>query len=132
MKPLTKTMEAHLKYGIAGMTAATERALLARGLVEDSARKPGYLVLSVAGEKESARLLGEPIVSWKAGVLTQGDEDWVYNGLRFATSEEAEGYIRALAWKWMGVKATHVEPSKDPVTDRWVDGKAVRLEGGAA
>ena len=51
--------------------------------------------------------------SWKAGVKTSGDTDWVYNSLRFKTKEEAETYVSDLSARWTAVQQTHVEPSDE-------------------
>ena len=51
--------------------------------------------------------------------------NWAGNGLRFATKEEAEGNVKALAAKWFMVTDTRVVECDDPVNYRWVDGRAV-------
>jgi hypothetical protein len=53
------------------------------------------------------------VKSWKAGVKTSGDRDWVYNGLRFKTKEEAEAYVSDLSMRWTAVQETHVEQSDE-------------------
>ena len=62
--------------------------------------------------------------SWKGGVKTAGDTDWVYNAMYFATAHEASLYIEDLARRWTAVQAFHVAPSDQPVNYRWVGGKA--------
>lgn len=54
-------------------------------------------------------------LSYKVGVMTAGDKDWVSNGLRFATREDAEAYGMDLAMRWTMVRDWTVIPSTDPV-----------------
>ena len=42
------------------------------------------------------------------------DNEWVSNGLRFATPEEAERYADDLSARWSKVKGYDVQPSPDP------------------
>jgi hypothetical protein len=51
--------------------------------------------------------------SWKAGVKTPGDHDWVYNSLRFKTKEDAEAYVSDLATRWTAVQETVVTESDE-------------------
>lgn len=44
------------------------------------------------------------------------------NGLRFATREEAQMWLNALACRWFSVTDTRVDESTDPVNYRTVDG----------
>jgi len=68
------------------------------------------------------------MTSWKAGVKTSGDKDWCYNALRFATKEEAEGYVENLMWRWLAVTDTHVEECQDdPVNYKWENNKVVAV-----
>lgn len=55
--------------------------------------------------------------SFKAGVKTAGDRDWVFNGMRFATFDQAAQYVSDLAGRWTAVRDTTVLPSSDPVTE---------------
>lgn len=66
-------------------------------------------------------------MSWKSAVKVDVNE-WVYNGLRFATKEEAEGYVADLKMRWTMVDDTRVEESDEPVNFRWVDGKLLETE----
>jgi hypothetical protein len=52
-------------------------------------------------------------VSFKVGVLTPGDRDFNYNGLRFADYEEAEAYALDLAMRWTAVRDWQVVESDD-------------------
>jgi hypothetical protein len=65
--------------------------------------------------------------SFKVGVKTPGDKSWAYNGLRFATREEAERYGSDLYARWTAVQAVDVHPSDDPVNYAIRDGRLVRL-----
>ena len=51
--------------------------------------------------------------SFKVGVLTPGDRDWVYNGLRFATRAAADAYGRDLYSRWTAVREYTVTASPD-------------------
>jgi hypothetical protein len=55
--------------------------------------------------------------SYKVGVKTSGDRDWVYNGLRFATEKAALDYGRDLSWRWTAVTEYEVHPSEDAPTE---------------
>jgi len=66
-------------------------------------------------------------MSYKAEVIADSTGTWVGNGLRFATPEEAQGYVIDLMMRWTSVKDTRVVESDEPVTHRWVDGKAEKV-----
>lgn len=51
--------------------------------------------------------------SYKVGVKTAGDRDWVYNGLRFATREAAAAYASDLSSRWTAVRETTITKSED-------------------
>lgn len=51
--------------------------------------------------------------SWRVGVKTPGDRDWVYNGLRFGTRDAAEKYGADLFMRWTAVDKWEVHPSDD-------------------
>lgn len=55
--------------------------------------------------------------SFKVGVKTAGDTDWVFNALRFSTQEKAEKYGNDLASRWTAVRDWQVIPSNDPVKE---------------
>jgi hypothetical protein len=52
-------------------------------------------------------------LSYKVGVKTAGDRDWNSNGIRFASSAEAEAYAIDLACRWTAVRDWTVIPSTD-------------------
>lgn len=80
----------------------------------------------------TARFHAPRDLSWHAAVKTAGDEDWVYNGMRFATKEEADAYAKDLAWRWTAVLGVEVSQTVGLANYKWADGKAVALvEGGA-
>ncbi len=55
--------------------------------------------------------------SWKVGVKTAGDADWVYNSLRFPTKEQADAYGRDLWSRWTAVTEWESHPSDDAPTE---------------
>ncbi len=67
-------------------------------------------------------------VSWKIGCKTAEKENWTYNGLRFATKEEAEAWGKDLSWRWTALHSYEVHESADAVTHRWTDGKARAID----
>jgi hypothetical protein len=69
----------------------------------------------------------ETPASYKAGVKTAGDTDWVYNGLRFATEEQAKDYAIDLAWRWTSVNDWTVTPS-DELVNCDANGRLIRTE----
>jgi hypothetical protein len=60
--------------------------------------------------------------SFKPGVFVSGESQSVFNGVRFATRDEAEQYGRDLAGRWILVERTVVEESDDPVNYEWIEG----------
>lgn len=66
--------------------------------------------------------------SWAPEVIADNSGKWVGNAMRFATREECEANVRALANRWFAVIETRVVESDDPVNYRWVDGQAVAVE----
>jgi hypothetical protein len=51
--------------------------------------------------------------SYKAVVKTPGDKDWVGNGLRFKTKQEAENYALDLSMRWTQVREWEVQESDE-------------------
>lgn len=66
-------------------------------------------------------------MSYKAAIIAVGESTPSYNGLRFATSDEANAYGKNLFSRWMGMKSFTVEESSDPVNYQFVDGKLITL-----
>jgi hypothetical protein len=64
-------------------------------------------------------------MSWAPEVKTPGDTEFIGNGLRFATKEEAEANVAALAKRWTLVTHVRTRESIDPVNYAWVDGDLV-------
>jgi len=59
--------------------------------------------------------------SFKPGVIVTGETTPTFNGLAFATRDEAEKYGRNLAGRWMLVERIVVEESTEPVNYQWTD-----------
>jgi hypothetical protein len=53
--------------------------------------------------------------SFAAEVIADSSGKFVGNGLRFATREEAEGYVHDLMMRWTSVRETRVVESDDLV-----------------
>jgi hypothetical protein len=66
-------------------------------------------------------------MSYKLGVKTPGDTEFVSNALCFETEREAEEYGIDLFSRWMVVKETQVIPSNEPVNYRFINGRAERI-----
>ena len=56
--------------------------------------------------------------SYKVAVKTSTDKEWVSNGLRFKTKEQALTYAKDLFARWTAVKEYEVQPSEDAITER--------------
>ena len=54
-------------------------------------------------------------MSYKVGCKTSATEPWVYNALRFGTTEEAETYGADLFQRWLALEAYEVHESDEPV-----------------
>lgn len=57
--------------------------------------------------------------SWVAEVIADDSGKWTRNGLRFATKEEAEGWVADLYARWTMVRQTRVVETDDPVNKSW-------------
>ena len=64
-------------------------------------------------------------MSYRPMVYVQGE--WAGNGLRFATSEEAEQSAASLMARWFLVEQYRVDESSDPVNYVLVDGRTVAV-----
>lgn len=89
-----------------------------RGLASDMS-----VVVAIAESNESK---AGP-VSWAGEVIADNSGKFCGNALRFATKEEAEGYVLDLSCRWTLVRETRVVESQDPVNYAWVDGRSVEL-----
>jgi hypothetical protein len=69
-------------------------------------------------------------VSYKPEVIADNSGKWCGNALRFATREEAEANVAALAQRWFLVRETRVVESADPVNYAWADGALKEVGGG--
>lgn len=56
-------------------------------------------------------------VSWRPEVLVKGE--WVPNGQRFATRDEAKEAASEVFSRWLIAESSRAEPSSDPVNYRW-------------
>ena len=83
---------------------------------------PAWIAPAIADAPEPAKP-----VSFKVGVKTSGDKDWVCNALRFATEHEANEYGKDLDFRWMVRKELKTLPSDDAVTVEWKAGRLVFL-----
>jgi len=66
-------------------------------------------------------------MSYKSEVIADSTGKFCGNALRFATREEAEDYVRDLAWRWTAVRDTRVLECDEPVNYRYEAGRAVCL-----
>ncbi len=55
------------------------------------------------------------VVSYAPEVIADSSGQWTGNGLRFATREEAEEWVKDLSYRWTLVRETRVVESSDPV-----------------
>ena len=67
-------------------------------------------------------------MSWKPEVIADNSGKWNSNGLRFPTKSEAELYVRDLAARWTSVRNYRAVICADPVTHRFVNGRAENIE----
>lgn len=54
---------------------------------------------------------------WRAEVVTSRGECWAGNALTFASEEEAERYVRDLAFRWTVVRLARVVPTSTPLRE---------------
>lgn len=52
-------------------------------------------------------------MSFKVGIKTREDRDWVFNALRFSRESDAKAYAANLSLRWTAVTEVIVEPSLD-------------------
>ena len=69
------------------------------------------------------------MTSYAPQVIADSSGKWCGNGLRFATREEAEAQVAALAWRWTLVRDTRVVESDDPPRHAWIDGEVQPIGG---
>ena len=68
--------------------------------------------------------------SYKVGCYTFGSTKPGYNGLRFATAEEARLYASDLFSRWMALREYSIDESDDEPNWAVVEGKLVSLSTG--
>ncbi len=83
-----------------------DRDVTVRHTAEDGSRGYYHAKLDIPGIEAEPK-------SWKVGCKTRGDSDWAYNGLRFATKEEAEAYGSELFCRWTALEHYEAHPSED-------------------
>jgi hypothetical protein len=66
-------------------------------------------------------------VSFRAEVITNREGDWVSNRCRFATIEEASGYVTDLWRRWTMVTDIRVVNCDDPVNFRYINGELLAI-----
>jgi hypothetical protein len=67
-------------------------------------------------------------VTYKVGCKTSASEPWVYNALRFGTTEEAETYGADLFGRWLALETYEVHESDEPATYTMGDDGLKRIE----
>jgi hypothetical protein len=77
-------------------------------LMSGEAKRTRYM-----GELDRLQAEGKPVRSFKVGVLTPGDRDWCFNGMRYRYPEAAERAGTSLALRWTAVRDIFVLPSED-------------------
>lgn len=63
-------------------------------------------------------------MAYKAEVRTGRAPDWVANGCRFATENEARQYVTDLMYRWTQVTDTRVVECDDEVNHEWREGQS--------
>ena len=71
-------------------------------------------------------------MSFAGEVIADDTGKFVGNGCRFETCEEADAYVRDLAFRWRLVRQTRVVESEEPVNYRFVEGRLQSTEVAAA
>jgi hypothetical protein len=66
--------------------------------------------------------------SWKPEVIADSSGQWVGNGLRFATKQEALDNVADLASRWFMVRETRVVESDEPVNYSYHNRKLVAVQ----
>ena len=66
-------------------------------------------------------------MSFKVGIRSSNDTSWVYNGLRFATKEEAENYQFQLITSWSSLEHSCVSECGDQANYTFDGGQIKRI-----
>ena len=69
-------------------------------------------------------------MSFKTAVRIKGESRWTYNGLFFATSEEAEAWGRDLSRRWSLLEKWEAQTSNEPVNYKFENGQLIKVEKG--
>jgi hypothetical protein len=67
-------------------------------------------------------------MSFKTAVRIKGESRWTYNGLFFATSEEAEAWGRDVSRRWSLLEKWEVQTSNEPVNYKYENGQLIKVE----
>jgi len=67
-------------------------------------------------------------MSLKTAVQVKGEPGWSYNGLFFATSEEAEAWGQDLSRRWSLLEKWEAQPSNEPVNYKFENGQLIKVE----
>jgi len=66
-------------------------------------------------------------MSFKVGIRSSNDTGWVYNGLRFATKQEAEDYQFQLIASWTSVEHSCISECSDQPNYTFENGQIKRI-----
>ena len=67
-------------------------------------------------------------MSFKTAVQVKEESRWTYNGLFFATSEEAEAWGRDLSRRWSLLEKWEAQTSNEPVNYKYENGQLIKVE----
>jgi len=67
-------------------------------------------------------------MSFKTAVRIKDESRWTYNGLFFATSEEAEAWGRDLSRRWSLLEKWEAQTSNEPVNYKYENGQLIKVE----
>ena len=67
-------------------------------------------------------------MSFKTAVQVIGESGWSYNGLAFATSEEAEAWGLDLSHRWILVEKWEAQPGNEPVNYKFEGGQLIKVD----
>lgn len=59
-------------------------------------------------------------MSYRVAIKTRDDVEWVHNGIRFVTQDEADDYRIDIRWRWRAITEWEVQEAQEPATHEWV------------
>jgi len=124
------TLPAFMTNGLEEPAKVETLALCLRAVITgDFTKLKGAVPRGQAPSAESQTTSQEEVVakSWRCGCKTAGDTDWSFNGLVFATAEEAKAYGADLFSRWTELKEYQPIACDLPLTAKW-DGKLIHLD----